>query len=102
MRVVDLLRQGRANAIPARVLADALELPDTRTLTRLVERERRSGSPICASTTEPTGYFLAADAGELSDYVSSLRGREKEIRRTRGALEHILSRWTEAKQWQAN
>ena len=60
--LTDLLQRGKENAISSRVLVPVLGLHDTRALTQLIEKERRAGVPICASVTEPTGYYLASDA----------------------------------------
>ena len=91
--LTDLLQRGKENAISSRVLVPVLGLRDTRALTQLIEKERRAGVPICASVTEPTGYYLASDADELRRYLHSLRRRENEVGRTREALAAILNTW---------
>lgn len=88
----EILRHGRSNAIAGHVLAEALDLPDNRALTKLIERARRAGLPVCASVVPPAGYFLASDSSELRAYIGDLQKRETEIGRTREALETILDR----------
>lgn len=96
MSLTDLLHTGKGNAISGRVLAEALGLRDIRTLTQMIETERRSGAPICASVTPPVGYYIAADAEELRRYLHSLQRRKGEIGRTLEALENILEIWEAA------
>ena len=71
-----------------------LGLKDLRDLTQLVERERRDGSPICASTGAEKGYYLADGPEELEDYLRSLNRRVKNINRTVVHLEDTLSNMT--------
>lgn len=69
--VVDYLRRGRENAIPARQLADMLGIRDTRYLRHLIARERRNGAVILSSTDRlHYGYYLAADQADVDRYIS--------------------------------
>ena len=95
VRAADVLPVGGENAISAKTLAAVLGLKDIRSVSRLVELERRAGVPICAATGgEGRGYFLAASPGELKRYLDSLNRRICEVCRTRNACEETLRRMT--------
>ena len=82
--IADLLGTGRENAITRRELERLTNL-DGRSVRLLIERERRSGTPIlsdCAS-----GYFLPATDDERAACVRSLRHRAREILVTARAIE---------------
>ena len=83
-KVSDLLNRGRENAVPLRHLKKLLEV-DERTVRLMIERERRSGTPICADNR--TGYYLAGTAAEKAACVRSMLHRSEEIRRTAEAIE---------------
>lgn len=89
-----ILPSGKENAVPGWKLVEILGLKDLRDLTQLVERERRDGSPICASTGAEKGYYLADGPEELEDYLRSLNRRVKNINRTVVHLEDTLSNMT--------
>ena len=89
-QVCDYLLTGAEHALDAKTLAAAMEI-DRRTVTQRIERERRSGMPICAAVDgESRGYFLAADADELARYVRALDRRISEVKKTRDACELTL------------
>ena len=88
--VADVLPIGAENAISARILAGMLGLKDIRAVSRLVERERRSGVPICALAGTPGGYFLPSSPGELERYVKALNRRVREIKKTHDAVNESL------------
>lgn len=95
MKVSKLLMTGKANAITGGKLVDMLELKDIRELTQLIEGERRAGSPICATTdSNRPGYYLAADAAELEEYMNSLDRRISNIGQMWKHLEATLLRMT--------
>ena len=89
-----ILPSGKENAVPGWKLVEILGLKDLRDLTQLVERERRDGSPICASTGAEKGYYLADGPEELEDYLQSPNRRVKNINRTVVHLEDTLSNMT--------
>ena len=89
-----ILPSGKENAVPGWKLVEILGLKDLRDLTQLVERERRDGSPICASTGAEKCYYLADGPEELEDYLRSLNRRVKNINRTVVHLEDTLSNMT--------
>lgn len=82
--IADILSEGRENAKPGRELCDLLHITP-RDLTQAIERERRAGQPICASTGKNPGYYLAADKEEMQSYCDSLRRRGGELFKTRRA-----------------
>ena len=93
-KLTKFLPSGKENAVPGWKLVEILGLKDLRDLTQLVERERRDGSPICASTGAEKGYYLADGPEELEDYLRSLNRRVKNINRTVVHLEDTLSNMT--------
>lgn len=85
-----LLGTGQDSARTAQELATLIGC-DQRTITVAIERDRRAGVPICATSGANPGYYLAADAGELTAYCNRLTRRAEEILRTLDALVSILS-----------
>lgn len=85
--ISDYLGTGPAEARTAKQIADFLGLT-FRAVTRAIESERRAGVPICATSDSLTpGYYIAEDPEELQNYCNRLKRREREIRKTRKALE---------------
>lgn len=78
------LPTGAENAITGTEICAMLNISQ-RELTSAIERERRAGKPICASTDRQPGYFLAADKGEMQRFCKSLFHRAGEIHKTRKA-----------------
>jgi len=79
--IQELLSVGAENARTGKQLAYILDC-DIRDITRVVERERRAGAPICAG---PEGYWLAASRADMQAYCNRLRKRAGEIFATRRA-----------------
>lgn len=76
--VVDYLRKGRENAIPAQKLADLMGIKDTRYLRILVEHERKNGAVILSSSDElHNGYFLPGSLDEVDRYIAQQSARVK-------------------------
>ena len=93
--VADVLPVGAEHAVSAKTLAAVLGLKDVRAVSKQVERERRRGTPICASVSgDSRGYFLASSPDELSAYLRALDHRLREVRRTRDACGDTLRRMT--------
>lgn len=84
MRIADILETGKENAQTGRDICNLLNIT-LRDLTLAIERERRAGFPICASSGKNPGYFLAADKEEMQTYCDSLRRRGGELFKTRRA-----------------
>lgn len=90
MQISDYLRKGAASPITSKELCKVLKI-DKRTLTATIERERRQGSPICASCdTHNPGYYLAENKNEMQRYCNSLHRRAAEIYKTRAACLHTI------------
>ena len=101
-QVSDFLLTGAENALDSRTLAALMKI-DRRTVTQRIERERRSGMPICAAVDgESRGYFLAADADELARYVRALDRRISEVKKTRNACKQTLQGMKKAVNADAN
>ena len=84
LHIADYLSRGRGSALTSRELERLTNL-DGRSVRLLIERERRSGTPIlsdCAS-----GYFLPSTDDERAACVRSLRHRAREILTTARAIE---------------
>lgn len=89
--VHELLMEGKENATTGRKLCQILGIKQ-RDLTLAVERERKDGQPICASTSFPCyGYYLAADSREMAQYCRSLEHRRDEITKTLAACNGMLA-----------
>lgn len=82
--IFELLEAGAENARTGKEICSLLGI-SARELTAVVEQERRHGKPICASTGNPPGYYLAATQQEMQRYCDSLKRRAGEIHKTRRA-----------------
>lgn len=80
----EILLPGIENAQTGKEICRLLHITG-RELTQAIERERRAGEPICASTGRRKGYFLAATQEEMQIYCRSLWHRAGEIHKTRRA-----------------
>lgn len=90
--IFELLDTGEQNARTARELAKALNT-DRRSVSILVERERRAGKPICATSNSKTpGYYIPATRKDMERYCSRLQHRAGEISKTRAACLTTLDR----------
>lgn len=94
MRISDVLCAGADNALTGEFLAGLFDC-NPREISQRIERERRDGSPICASCDPARpGYFLASDPGELALYLASLDRRLRNISATRRHLQDTFDRMT--------
>lgn len=84
LMVYEILNHGAENAQSATDLCKVLGV-HRRELVAAVQRERKAGKPICASTSGSMGYFIAADQDEMTRYCESLLHRENEITAVRKA-----------------
>lgn len=88
--IKELLNTGQRNAQTARELAAAIKA-DVRDVTKQIERERRDGAAICATSDGSNpGYYLAETPEELETYCKRLRKRAGEIFKTRRRLLQTL------------
>lgn len=89
--VYEILLTGAENAQNGRDICGLLHI-SKRELTQTVERERRQGHPICASTdAKNPGYYLAKDREEMQGYCNSLYHRAGEIHKTRNACKKAMA-----------
>lgn len=89
--VHEILLEGAGNAQTGKDICTLLKI-NPRELTVAIERERRKGHPICASTGSNPGYFLAANREEMERYCRSLLHRAGEIHKTRRACVKTLEK----------
>ena len=82
--IFEMLSEGAENARTGKEICNLLNIT-ARDLTAAIERERRAGKPICASTGSNPGYYLAANQDEMQRYCRSLLHRAGEIHKTRNA-----------------
>lgn len=93
--IQEILLPGAENALTGREICKLLHIT-ARDLTQAVERERREGAPICASTGNRPGYYLAADRREMDRYCRSLFHRAGEIHKTRKACIKTMAQLPDA------
>lgn len=76
MNVYKALRYGKENAIPSKVLAQALGFQTVRELQKQIERERAAGAVIL-SDAYGGGYYLSDDPEELRRFTRTLEARAR-------------------------
>lgn len=76
MKVRDSLQYGRDNAIPSKVLAEALGYQSIRDLQKQIERERAAGAVILSDPCGG-GYYLSNDPEELKRFTRTLNARAR-------------------------
>lgn len=89
MRVRDSLQYGRENAIPLKVLAEALGFSYVRDLQRAVEAERAAGAVILVDSSGG-GYFLSDDPTELERFARTMNARAKNTMRAAISAQQAL------------
>ncbi len=75
MKVQNSLHYGRGNAIPSKVLAEALGYQSVRDLQKQIERERAAGAVILSDPCG--GYYLSNDPEELKRFTRTLNARAR-------------------------
>lgn len=76
MKVYDSMKYGRENAIPSKMLAEALGFRSVRELQKVVESERAAGAVILSDPCGG-GYYLSDDPEELRRFTRTLNARAK-------------------------
>lgn len=76
MKVYDALKYGRENAIPSKVLAQALGFGSVRELQKAVEAERTAGAVILSDPCGG-GYYLRNDPQELRRFTRTLETKAR-------------------------
>lgn len=89
MRVRDSLPFGRENAIPSKVLAEALGFSSDRDLQKQIERERAAGAVIL-SDCHRGGYYLSNDPEELRRFTRTLNARARNTLRAAKSAQDAL------------
>lgn len=92
--VASVLRVGKRNALTAREIARVLGLSDMCHITALIESERKHGGIICATTGNPSGYYIPANLDELAEYTKRLRRRIMHTTATLDALQRAADAWS--------
>lgn len=73
--IMDILPEGKNNAISAEALTKMLQLRSKRELQKRIERERKAGALILSSTTG--GYYTSHNRAEVQEFVKTLESRAK-------------------------
>lgn len=90
--IADFLLFGEENARPGREIRKQIGL-SARNFMAAVERERKNGEPICATTTgRRKGYYLARSPEEMAAYCRRIEHRVREIRKTAKACRETARR----------
>ncbi len=89
--IFEILAEGAENARTGKEICKLLSIT-ARDLTAAIEKERRMGQPICASTGSNPGYYLAINQAEMQRYCRSLLHRAEEIHKTRNACVKTIER----------
>lgn len=77
MTILELLKPGRENAIPAKTLAAACGAKTVRDLQKKIEAERGAGAVILSTTQDGGGYYLPSSEQEVRDFIRTLSNRAK-------------------------
>lgn len=73
--ILELLPEGKENAISSEALTRLLHLRSKRELQRLIEQERKAGALILSSYMG--GYYTSHDRAEVAEFVRTLENRAK-------------------------
>ena len=73
--IMDILPEGKNNAISAEALTKMLQLRSKRELQKRIERERKAGALILSSTTG--GYYTSHNRAEVQAFCRTLESRAK-------------------------
>ncbi len=98
--LLSLLRKGKENAIASKMLIAQLSAlgydlgsDPTREIRDVIHFLRLQGHPICASNSEPMGYYLAETPDELWEYIQRELERLREQAKPIAALRRVYRRW---------
>lgn len=89
VKVYDSLQYGRVNAVPSKVLAQALGFRSVRELQKAVEAERAAGAVILCDS-QGAGYYLSDDPEELRRFTRTLNARAKNTIRAAESAQRAL------------
>lgn len=89
MLVRDVLRYGKGNAIPSKILAETLGFHSVRELQKEVEAERAAGAVILCDS-HGAGYYLSNDPEELRRFARTLHARARNTARAANSAQAAL------------
>ena len=88
--VIEVLQEGKENAISAKELCDRLGFNSPRDLQYQICRERKAGAVILSTCQEGGGYFLPGNDSEVRQFIRTLENRARNtfaaLRSARGLL----------------
>lgn len=90
--IEDFIPCDKDSAITAAALAQILNTTK-RVVMRHIQDRRRAGVAILASRGERPGFFLASDPDQVRQYARALEHEERELKKTREAVEAHIRRW---------
>lgn len=73
--IMDILPEGKNNAISAEALTQMLQLRSKRELQKRIERERKAGALILSSTAG--GYYTSHNRAEVQEFCRTLESRAR-------------------------
>ena len=73
--IMEILPEGKNNAISAEALTRMLQLRSKRELQKRIERERKAGALILSRTTG--GYYTSHNRAEVQEFCRTLESRAK-------------------------
>lgn len=75
--IVEILKKGKQNAVPSKVLAKKVGCGSVRDLRAIVAQERQQGAVILSTSRNGGGYYLPADAEEVREFIRTLDARAR-------------------------
>lgn len=73
--IVELLPEGKENAVSAEKLCQISGIPDKRTLQKVIAREREAGALILSHYSG--GYYTSKNRAEVAEFAHTLESRAK-------------------------
>ena len=73
--ILELLPEGKSNAVSAETLTRILHLRNKRELQKRIEQERKAGALILSSTTG--GYYTSHNRAEVQEFCRTLESRAR-------------------------
>ena len=74
-KILNILPEGKVNAISSEELVLILDLPSKRELQKQIAQERKAGALILSTTKG--GYYRSNDRKEISEFVRTVEKRAK-------------------------
>ena len=93
MPVHEMLRFGKENAVPSKLLAQSLGYKSVRDLQKQIERERLAGAVIL-SDNHGAGYYLSNDPAELREFTKTMEARSRNTNKTAESARRALDALT--------